>query len=121
MVKFANFFHSDFAHFFVLSMWFHRIKKKWNIRQKVDSPWLLRYLLSYYVGYWEKACRFKRFRENGLRHLLQGRMMLWDAKVYFIRGRKMLRMALSLTYEYQFIRILFIYIINTVDIINLDL
>lgn len=46
-------------------------------------------------------------------------MMVWNARIYFIHGRKILEMleAFPLTYEYQLIRILSIYIINSVDII----
>ena len=72
----------------------------------------------------------KGFRENidfkvswkmGWRQVTQSRMMVWDTRVYFIHGKKMLRRSetLSLKWEYQFIRILLIYIINPIGIINL--
>lgn len=58
----------------------------------------------------------------GGRQVVQSGMMVWDARVYFIHGRKMLEMseALSLTHEYQLLRVLFTYIINPIGIINLD-
>lgn len=54
--------------------------------------------------------------------VVQSRMMFWAEKLYVIHGRRMLRMSevLPLTCEYQFIRILFIYVINPIGIINLD-
>lgn len=68
----------------------------------------------------EKAYRFQRFMKNGLEASYKSRMMVWDARGYFIHERKMLRSeALSLKWEYQFIRILLIYLINPIGIVNL--
>ena len=68
----------------------------------------------------KKAYKFQRFMKNGLEASYKSRMMVWDARAYFIHERKMLRSeALSLKWEYQFIRILLIYLINPIDVVNL--
>lgn len=89
--------------------------------QFMDGSRHLKYLLFYYKGFQRKHMDFKVSWKMGWRQVTQSRMMVWDARVYFIHGKRMLRRseALSLKWEYQFIRILFIYIINPIGIINL--
>ena len=62
----------------------------------MDGSRRLKYCFFYYRGFQRKH-RFQRFMKNGLEASYKSRMMVWDARVYFIHERKMLRSeALSL-------------------------
>lgn len=78
-------------------MWVHRIKKKWSITYKADSPWLqaleIRFILLHKVS--GKKNRFKGPWKMGWRQVVQNRITVWDTRVYFIYGRKVLGMVCS--------------------------
>lgn len=92
-----------------------------KIWQFMDGSRHQRYLLFHYIGFQRKHTDLKSSLEMAWRQVTQSRRMVCDARVYFIPGRKMLRMSesLPLTRGYQFIRILLVYIVNPIDVINL--
>ena len=88
--------------------------------QFMDGSRYLKYCFFYYREFQRKHIDFKSSWKMGWRQVTKAEWWFGMQEcISFMKGKMLRSEALSLKWEYQFIRILLIYLINSIGIVNL--